>query len=139
MRSFPTLCRVAAELADFPPLPSPGSHLVHIVQKRCLSRRCVVVRLGVRGTGASVFFCDEDTDMTIQAHDPEVRKALETCRLNTNATYQKLLEQPGAIAPCREAGKTVRHLAQCLADTDTGLEDYDDDSEEQESGVEWND
>jgi hypothetical protein len=75
--------------------------------------------------------------MTVQANDAASRKALETCLLDTNATYQKLLEQPGAIAPCREAGKTVRHLAQCLVDSTTDLEGYDD-SEEEESQFDLN-
>jgi hypothetical protein len=71
--------------------------------------------------------------MTVQqANDADTRKALETCLLEINATYQKLLEQPGAIEQCREAGKTIRHVAQCLADSDTDLEDYDDSEDESE-------
>jgi hypothetical protein len=56
------------------------------------------------------------------------RQALETCLLDTNATYQGLLTQPGALDQCREAGRSLRCLAQCLAgfERDDGEDEADD-------------
>lgn len=66
----------------------------------------------------------------------ESASALETCLLAVNTTYQRLLEQPGAIDQCREAGRTLRRLAQCI--TDAELCGLDDDDLEEDSDDELN-
>lgn len=63
--------------------------------------------------------------------DDDSRAALETCLMEINGTYRKLLVQPGAIDQCREAGRTLRHLAECLADAYTIGDDDEDDSEDE--------
>jgi hypothetical protein len=56
---------------------------------------------------------------------------LEQCLLQISTCYQDLLEQPAHLDLCREAGRTVRHLALCLVgpELDGGEEDRDEDDE----------
>jgi hypothetical protein len=68
--------------------------------------------------------------MSLSSHSTEVeassrttRKVLETCLTETHASYQALLTQLGNLDHCREAGKTIRHLAQCLVDLDLVSDD----------------
>jgi len=51
---------------------------------------------------------------------------LESCLVETNSTYQTLLGKPGSLDQCKEAGKTVRRLAQCLADLELVTDDSED-------------
>lgn len=75
--------------------------------------------------------------MATQTHAQEAessanpnRQVLESCLLSMNAKYQELLVQPGALDQAREAGRTVRHLAQCIADSAIS-EDLEDESEDE--------
>lgn len=61
------------------------------------------------------------------------RQVLETCLTDTKAAYLKLLTQPGTLDQCREAGKTVRRLAECLA-APNDLDDYDEEVDDFQDG-----
>jgi len=76
--------------------------------------------------------------MSVSTNSPEAgastqttRKVLETCLVETHGSYQTLLNQPGNLDHCREAGRTVRHLAQCLAETDLVANGDDEDIEDE--------
>ncbi len=58
------------------------------------------------------------------------QQALESCLLSANRAYLDLLTQPGNIDVCREAGRTVRTLANCIANAEQDAEDYLDDLDE---------
>jgi hypothetical protein len=63
------------------------------------------------------------------------QEALESCLLSANRAYLDLLTQPGNIDLCREAGRTVRTLANAVAgnaeqDGEDYLDDLDDPSDD---------
>jgi hypothetical protein len=57
--------------------------------------------------------------------------SVERCLAQVNAAYLELLRQPGQFDQCKEAGRTVRHLARCLCEAD-GFDTDDLDDEEAE-------
>ncbi len=65
------------------------------------------------------------------------RKAVESCLLSIHTAYQELLVQPGALEQCREAGRTLRYLAQCLSEF--GFGSLDEEEAENDSDSESDD
>ena len=54
--------------------------------------------------------------MNAMTTDDTTRHVLERCLLDTNLIYLDLLKQAGALEQSQEAGRTVRSLAQCVAE-----------------------
>lgn len=69
--------------------------------------------------------------MNAMTTDDTTRHVLERCLLDINLTYLDLLKQAGALEQCQEAGRTVRSLAQCVAEyVELPDEDESDDLDE---------